>query len=1709
MKQHQQQQSESIRLIEACKKKDLSLIRSILEERPKLINLRDKHERSLLHYIAINLEEEDEDDQQHDNDEAVKNNISCFNYLSELAESRLWKQVDLDGLSPLHLAVISCNIHLVRWMLFEHRRSERDFSRLVDLCDKELHSPLHWAVITNRLDCVKLLVKRSGVRLVHLADLNGATALHYATQTSDYPKYRQQLRLMLQNSVKSAADSTTEENNDNRLSFDTNSVFQMTLNGPGEALQILEYFVELPGVNLECLDNDKRSPLLWAASSGNRDACLLLLGRRANLMCQDANRLGALHCAASHGFTDCLECLLEAAGKQTAGHLLLDQPDNLHCTPLFYAVLSGNIDCVELLLQRGASADWQDVKGRTAAHFAALKGQLNSLKLLQQHKANLWLPNKQGDLPLHYAIKSGRQQVVAWLLSESPYEKAVNAINNLGRAPIHLAVMKNNLQMAEYLVEMGANLNQLVKVRGATGAGKSSSGVKRVSLVNQTGQHQTKSGSTYHYETALDMARRLNQSTCLQLLEQNRAQSAANVLSLRNKETAEQNNKLPTGNVRSLFDLQAAEVASPIGFETSSSSAEPQSLGEALVKSRDGQQLPRLPAAPVARTVEASVPLSDSTNSSALSQSSLTSVRLNSQEARRQQQQQRVPLAQTKRAPKADSQSADQGRPFTGGISYHNEHINASIKCKLYGRVDDDDHDDHKLDQRRNHNSRSFPPLNGQRQQKQRPSRLNGRTSNSLDRTTGSQQEIITNVNVYTSPCSHCFSLGRRHHSECQKCSSKRGRVDEHDDSSCDTSEEDERRRQVNSSSSEGTARGDEHLPPDEPSQVTASRLDRQHQQQQQQAQQVRYVPPSRNYEQHLGTILSAEEDNQRSTSGETNAQQATDDEHAMRETPETPPVVGQAKSSAGQEEPRFDRSQPVHTATLSRYHKQRGQQVKSPVAEYIHSPRPIEVYQHNNWQQQQPVGSSHKLTDYSQVKAKVDSHRNDSGLSSSHFLPGDLLDNESDFHLQQQQQQQKRSKSYNNLSHQKGHLRSPYTDDPSMQPRSVSRQTIIKTRRLSVDSVELASRIEKSIRKYKQETKLFEELQKLKRSQIRSGRANEALLVKPLVEHFKADSSQLDLLDSYLGPYTYQSYELYLYDQLRKISQSNCAKLAGNVLAPSTCTAGQHSEAQQVEETAAADDDERNYFEEDLKAELELQRVLGEANQSESIVVHPPNGTSGPFYVDEVVLEPRETMEEIRVKGKGPEERAAPLSSATSSRRSSVDIERDKVLELPLQVSSRVATEEASDEAEREEESRKSVLEDEARSLSSAIICDALGNVSRMNSPTPPEENPDIHQVEAETKEEADDRDFQEAGTEEKQPERQTGGLRRRKSVVNIGDKIETIYHNIGIEIEPVAEAEHEGAKTDDEQVVSEEEATSAGRAQVDEPQPGEIMQDQQVNENQEDAGQPSETQSTSERQTMEEQIREEEDKVAAETRKQSTGERLNQQRRRLSSPPGPLMAAKQVDLDRSRRSSYASGRDVRFEEHDEAVREQRKVFNGYDLDRLHSSRSRASADKPRDDHQQKEQGRRSPATFKRHLERSRLPKGAFRVEVPIEDIKRRWRPIKCCERSKMNLRSVAKSQPNLMVKSSSQGEEEGEEFCSNFVLIYEINKGSKTRTGGLEGERSSEGEEKKNNNRSVWCQGKMTRIVDVRALKRTLSLPECLIYSNDLLKRFNILKL
>lgn len=132
--------------------------------------------------------------------------------------------------------------------------------------------------------------------------------------------------------------------------------------------------IELPGVEIDALNNAGESALMLAALRGDVPLTQRLLDRGARI-----NQPGwsALHYAATGPDPKTVQLLLDRGADINAGSPNLS-------TPLMMAAQYGSEDSVKLLLQRGADAKRRNQRDLSAADFAGLAQRDGLVKLLEQ-----------------------------------------------------------------------------------------------------------------------------------------------------------------------------------------------------------------------------------------------------------------------------------------------------------------------------------------------------------------------------------------------------------------------------------------------------------------------------------------------------------------------------------------------------------------------------------------------------------------------------------------------------------------------------------------------------------------------------------------------------------------------------------------------------------------------------------------------------------------------------------------------------------------------------------------------------------------------------------------------------------------------------------------------------------------------------------------------------------------------------------------------------------------------------------------------------------------------------------------------------------------------------------------------------------------------------------------------------------------------------
>eukprot|EP00794_Sanderia_malayensis_P005571 gene5571-6259_t len=361
---------------------------------------------------------------------------------------RVKKTFDQDLLNFRHPYTMDTALHYVAVSNVSKRKCMGEFlikkGADVNAANKEKMTSLHLASECGFVDMVELLLK-SDAR-VNALDNVGQIALHRAAQNG----HVNICKILLQNGADASITSLQG--------------YVAAQIGPESVQKIL----------LGAQDNsssDTNKQILEAAKSGDI-SILKMLTTSQNVNCEDVDGRHStpLHFAAGFNKLDVVQFLLQNSADVHA-------KDKGGLVPLHNACSYGHYEVAEMLVKHGANVNAADLWKFTPLHEAAAKGKFEICKLLLKHGADPQKKNRDGHTPLDL-VKDGFPDVVDLLKGDAGLLEAakkgniakvlklvtsenINCRDIQGRnsTPLHLAAGYNHLEVAEVLLEKGADVN--------------------------------------------------------------------------------------------------------------------------------------------------------------------------------------------------------------------------------------------------------------------------------------------------------------------------------------------------------------------------------------------------------------------------------------------------------------------------------------------------------------------------------------------------------------------------------------------------------------------------------------------------------------------------------------------------------------------------------------------------------------------------------------------------------------------------------------------------------------------------------------------------------------------------------------------------------------------------------------------------------------------------------------------------------------------------------------------------------------------------------------------------------------------------------------------------------------------------------------------------------------------------------------------------
>lgn len=226
----------------------------------------------------------------------------------------------------------------------------------------------------------------------------------------------------------------------------------------GSLVVVKNILGEMPELVHE-LDNQGYSAVHWAAKSGSVDMMEVLVEAKANLNVATAadSRMLPIHWAASDGKLSTLKFLLDHRCD-------INALDGNGCTPAIVAAQHEEATCVIFLVQNGADLTLTDNNGDTALHWSCYKGFIELTGLCSYLcPQTMEKEDNYGQKPIHLAALRGNADVVEYLVADCGVD--TNSKDKNGLTPLALAMKKKQLA-SEWTLRRLASTNIIELVKG-------------------------------------------------------------------------------------------------------------------------------------------------------------------------------------------------------------------------------------------------------------------------------------------------------------------------------------------------------------------------------------------------------------------------------------------------------------------------------------------------------------------------------------------------------------------------------------------------------------------------------------------------------------------------------------------------------------------------------------------------------------------------------------------------------------------------------------------------------------------------------------------------------------------------------------------------------------------------------------------------------------------------------------------------------------------------------------------------------------------------------------------------------------------------------------------------------------------------------------------------------------------------------------------
>ena len=211
-------------------------------------------------------------------------------------------------------------------------------------------------------------------------------------------------------------------------------------------------------VNRETSDHSAHVLIDWLGiwdepldKSWRRNVRSFLESRGIGFDLKDSKNRTLLHGVARSGSPEHVKFFLERLATE------IDTPDSDGKTPLHFAVHNENIECIEMLINAGASLDARDETGRSILHFAVHNENIECIEMLINAGASLDTRDETGRSVLHAATASNKFKEVLEILLQAGIN--IDVVDDFNCTALEESVRMQKPEACRVLIARGADPN--------------------------------------------------------------------------------------------------------------------------------------------------------------------------------------------------------------------------------------------------------------------------------------------------------------------------------------------------------------------------------------------------------------------------------------------------------------------------------------------------------------------------------------------------------------------------------------------------------------------------------------------------------------------------------------------------------------------------------------------------------------------------------------------------------------------------------------------------------------------------------------------------------------------------------------------------------------------------------------------------------------------------------------------------------------------------------------------------------------------------------------------------------------------------------------------------------------------------------------------------------------------------------------------------